>query len=71
MLQEPKWLASGGQHGWMGNQDCSAMRFDKDILVETVIVEKDMAALVVILECLKKGSSWRWTGVGQTGRCKR
>jgi hypothetical protein len=47
------------------------MRFDKDILVETVIVEKDMAALVVILECLKKGSSWRWTGVGQTGRCKR
>jgi len=54
----------------MGNQDYSVMRFDKDILMETVIVEKDMAALVVILECLKKGSSWRRTGIGQTGRCK-
>jgi hypothetical protein len=53
MLQEPKWLSSGGQHGWMMCQDCSVMKFDNNILVETVVVEKDMTALVVVFECLE------------------
>jgi hypothetical protein len=39
------------------------MRFDKHILVETVVVEKYMAALVVVLERLEQRSSWPWTGV--------
>lgn len=39
------------------------MSFYKHILVKTVVVEEDMAALVIIFEGLQQCSSWPWTGI--------